>query len=189
MSWWKEKRNLRLRVCHLRISKNCTVIFKTKFKRTGKRTTCPECKELLRKLKTNVEAYIKMEEPTEKLEWIGENEIRATFEKKVEKNGKLDNIQTKVEMVTVEDMKEGIENIKQKIKRNIEQIAINKRNLKRLGKIPAKTSEMVRLEKNLRDVQLISQAEKIKTETKEMEEEILTNQKVVENREKFLKSR
>ena len=77
MSFWKPKKQTRLRECHVKLSPKCKGIFRTKYKVSGKRTACKECKKYLKKIGTNVWRHYKMEEPEEKFEWINKEEIKA----------------------------------------------------------------------------------------------------------------
>ena len=83
-------------------------------------------------------------------------------------------------------MKEGIENIKEGIDRNKGQIKIFQRQLGSLGKIPVRSNEIIRLEKNLVDVGKIAKFEEIKNKIEPLEEEIEINEKVMGKRKEFL---
>ncbi len=191
MSWWKEKKKPRLRRCHINISPKCKAIFKTKFKRVGKRTACDKCHEHLHKIGINVEEYLKMSETEESFEKINENEIRATLKNIIEiKNEKNETIGTKkeeyVQMTTIKEMKEGIENIKERISQNKKQVKIFEKQKENIGKIPMKGGEMVRLEANITKIAKINKAEELNNKIEPLEKQIEEDMEVVKKRLEFL---
>jgi len=194
MSFWKEKKNPRLRDCHIKISPKCKGIFKTKFKVSGKRTACKNCKEYLKKIGTNVWRYEQMEKAKENFEWLNKNEIRAKINKEIDiKNEKQEIIGTKkeehVQMTTFEEMEVGMENIEEMIAKNEKQIKIFKNQIERLGKIPIKSNEMIRLEDNLIKLSKIKKQEELQGKIDPLESQNKESVKVLLKRKEFLKQR
>lgn len=193
MSFWKTKKNPRLRYCHVKISSKCQGIFKSKYKVSGKRAVCPECKKLLHKLKQNIWRYYKMQEPIEKYEWINDKEIRANIKNTIEiKEGeKVKGTKTEeyVQMTDIEEIKAGIENIEKMINKNEDQIRNFERQLKSLGKIPSKSSEMVRIENNLVKLAKIRKSEELIKKIEPLKEENNIARKAISIRKEFLNAK
>jgi len=192
MSWFKIKKKERLRRCHVRISPKCKKIYKTKHKQSGKRTACGPCHKYLKKIGTNIGGFFKMQEPIEKFERIN-GEINFTKEHLIEiKNEEGKIIGTKLEKYSQKtnekEIKEGIENLKEQIKNRKRELKKLKGQLDSLGKIPIKSNETIRLERNLIDLSKINKANELKTKIEPLEKQIELEEKIISKRVNFLKN-
>ncbi len=143
---------------------------------------------------TNVEEFIKMNEVTEELIWESNEEATFKRENIIEiKNDKGKTIGTKKEYynqkTNAKEIKDGIENMKEMNDKNSKEIKKLKRQLKNLGEIPVKTNEMIRTERNLKEIIKINKAKELTDKIRPIEINLEETEKIINKRIEFLKKR
>ena len=134
-----------------------------------------------------------MDLPEETIEWKNSNEgtmkiVRTSNVKQGEDViGKTE--ETTVANVTLEDLEKGIETVTDRLIKNKKEKNRIENKIKQLGKIPPKTAEMIRLQKNLNSLQIIAQAEKHKAEIEDLDQQMDIDSEFIDKRTKLIKSR
>jgi len=173
------------------ISHCCEQIFQTKSRRAF---ACFCCKEFLRNIDKTVLEWMKMEKPImdkETVEWIDKENANMTIVSDREvKNTKGEIVGKKVEKFEVKttrtEMLEGIEVIKERLEKAGKQLFQFNKELLRMGKAPDKTPEIIRLEKNLVDLQKINQIVQLKAKTEPVEFQMKMDSEQIKTRQGFI---
>jgi len=130
----------------------------------------------------------------EKIEWIDKENANVKIENVISiKDDKGKEVGTKKESyfqkTTLSEIQEGMEVVKERIETNKNQMRNVERQLERLGKVPMKTNEMIRLQKSIAILNTINKAEELKIKIKSFQENIEADEKFLEKREKQLEKR
>jgi len=170
-----------LRECRLNVTKKCKRYFRTKNKsRHKEQQVCNRCRKRLQEFNINVKRYIKMseekEERKETIVWEDSNKCTLTI---VEDRPIMDGKEVvgrktsnETYRATKADLEEGIKPLKDMIDRGKEKLAEAQKKIDSLGKKPVKTSEMVRLEKNLDAVMKLKQINQLEAQMKQIQESV-----------------
>ncbi len=193
MTQHRIKKKDRLRFCRVRLAPECEEIFKTENKRS-RFAACDHCKTHLWNHGINIEGYLKMrQELKEEVVWKNKDNATMVVSTKnpVMVNGKQKGTtETTANMdVTYDDIVKGREVLIDRIAKTTGKLTELEGQQSRLGKVPSKTSEMIRLEKNLQALGLIQQNKKIENQVGPLKEDLIEQEHNLKQREKCLNTR
>lgn len=190
MTNYREKHNLRLRNCKLKISPNCLKIFKSKSKRPF---ACENCLKFLHDTGLTIERYKKME-VTESMEWENkdkgkisvkqETDVKNTAGKIIGKKSENFEIET-----TYTEVKEGLGVVKDRLEKNRKEMETLIGKIKAFDKAPVMTNELIRLKRNLELLTAIEKHNELKAKLEPLEEQLELDKEFVVKRSEILKSR
>jgi len=193
MTKHRTKTKKRLRFCGVRLSADCEPIYEAS-KKTSRLFSCDYCKQHLWSHGTNIEGYIIMkQELTESIEWKDRQNATMTVktQRPLEVNGKQKGTTGTVMTmdVTIDDIEKGRMVLLDRIAKTNKKIETFENQQIELGKIPVRTSEMIRLEKNILAISIIKQNQKLINDINPLKEEVLEIQHNLKEREKCLNTR
>lgn len=183
-----------LRWCWAKAAPDCQDPFESESKRGAK--VCPQCKELLTQLKIDVWRYRKMEmEPwTEEIEYVDADHCTITFREQSPLKDKEQKLVGHTDHNTVikttwDELKENLENRKISRDNIARQLEVAKQRIERLGNKPAKSAEMVRLERCLEALAKINAINQANAEVEAKEKELAREESFIRAREASLAKR
>ncbi len=181
------------RWCHIKQSSKCPTIFISKHRRGW---ACKHCLEQINKIGLTMWRFKKMQKETiidEKVEWEEDGlhcKLIRTEEKPVKDGEQI--VGTKKEVIKVRVSREALEsnlNIeKEMLDKNEIKLEAAIKQLEATGKLAGKTSEMVRLQKNMQELGKFQEQKKIRDQIKALEEGIRNSKISISKREGQLKN-
>lgn len=135
-----------------------------------------------------------MNDPKENFTWKNKDEGTMDMIEAVEIKGEDGKVKGSREVkstikATAEDLQHGIDIAKEAVDKKKIEINNAQKQLESMGKIPIMTSEMVKLQKNLRDLHKMDQAKQLKSKIEPAIEMLEFNKRIIERRQKIMDQR